>query len=203
MAADLLVSAVTTCSDFVPISLLVTLEIVKFMQAVFIGWDAAIYDETKDMPTKVQSSNLNEELGQVEYIFSDKTGTLTQNIMEFKKMCIGPMSYGTSSAQPQISGTQRTDSDSDTESQASGRPKRAEFKTNSKTGVSAQAAAEPGKGIPNVNFSDPAFYEHMADERHENHANIHRFLLHLALCHTVIVETKEVDGQQQTSYNAR
>jgi phospholipid-transporting ATPase len=42
----------------------------------------------------VQSSNLNEELGQVEYVFSDKTGTLTCNIMEFKKMSIGGISYG-------------------------------------------------------------------------------------------------------------
>jgi len=81
---------------FIPISLVVTLEIIKFFQAMFISWDASIYDESKDMPTKVQSSNLNEELGQIEYIFSDKTGTLTQNIMEFKKLCVGQYSYGLS-----------------------------------------------------------------------------------------------------------
>jgi phospholipid-transporting ATPase len=40
-------------------------------------WDADIYSVEKDMPTKVQSINLNEELGQINYIFSDKTGTLT------------------------------------------------------------------------------------------------------------------------------
>lgn len=71
---------------FIPISLLVTLEIVKFFQALLITWDHTLYDEEKDMAAKVQSSNLNEELGQIEYIFSDKTGTLTQNVMEFKKM---------------------------------------------------------------------------------------------------------------------
>lgn len=46
------------------------------------------------MNTTVQSSNLNEELGQIQYIFSDKTGTLTCNIMDFKNICIGGISYG-------------------------------------------------------------------------------------------------------------
>ena len=83
-------------TNMVPISLLVTLEFVKFFQALNIGWDANIYSVQIDMPTKVQSSNLNEELGQIEYIFSDKTGTLTQNIMDFRKMSAGLVDYGSS-----------------------------------------------------------------------------------------------------------
>ena len=63
--------------NFVPISLLVTLESINFVQAYFITQDAMICDETTGLSAKVQSSNLNEELGMVHYIFSDKTGTLT------------------------------------------------------------------------------------------------------------------------------
>ena len=81
-------------TNMVPISLLVTMELVKFWQAEFIMWDFKIFCEEKEMHTKVQSSNLNEELGQINYVFSDKTGTLTQNIMEFKMMSINKKSYG-------------------------------------------------------------------------------------------------------------
>ena len=86
-------------SNFVPISLLVTLEMVKFIQAIFISLDLDLYFEETDMPAGVQSSNLNEELGQVQYLFSDKTGTLTCNIMEFKKFTIKGESFGTDERQ--------------------------------------------------------------------------------------------------------
>jgi len=87
--------------NLVPISLMVTLEVVKFIQATFIEWDAGVFDLEKNQPAKVQSSNLNEELGMIHYIFSDKTGTLTQNVMEFKKFTAGAYSYGLTNVNPE------------------------------------------------------------------------------------------------------
>lgn len=53
-----------------------------------------MYDEESDTPAMARTSNLNEELGQIKYIFSDKTGTLTRNVMIFRKCSIGGVKYG-------------------------------------------------------------------------------------------------------------
>lgn len=79
---------------FIPISLYVSIEIVKVLQTVFINQDLQMYHEESDMPAHARTSNLNEELGQVDTILSDKTGTLTCNSMEFIKCTIAGTSYG-------------------------------------------------------------------------------------------------------------
>ncbi|EAS00136.2 phospholipid-translocating P-type ATPase, flippase family protein (macronuclear) [Tetrahymena thermophila SB210] len=75
-------------TNFIPISLLVTLEVVKFYQ----GYN--LMREEGQGNISVQSSSLNEELGQINHIFSDKTGTLTLNRMEFKNVCVNGVNYG-------------------------------------------------------------------------------------------------------------
>ena len=70
------------------------LEVVKYIQGSMISKDKKLKSNVTNTFTSVQSSNLNEELGQIDYIFSDKTGTLTCNVMEFKFISVGGISYG-------------------------------------------------------------------------------------------------------------
>jgi len=78
----------------VPISLYVSVEVIRFVQSFLINWDEEMYYAPTKTHAKARTTTLNEELGQIEYIFSDKTGTLTQNIMTFNKCSIAGKCYG-------------------------------------------------------------------------------------------------------------
>ncbi|XP_040261801.1 phospholipid-transporting ATPase IG isoform X4 [Bufo bufo] len=77
----------------IPVSMYVTVEMQKFLGSFFISWDKEMYDEEIKEGALVNTSDLNEELGQVEYVFTDKTGTLTENSMEFIECCIDGYKY--------------------------------------------------------------------------------------------------------------
>ncbi|WFD34996.1 P-type phospholipid transporter [Malassezia cuniculi] len=78
-----------TFQNFVPISLYITFEVVRTIQAILIFEDTFMYYEPNSRRTTAKSWNLSDELGQIQYIISDKTGTLTQNLMVFRECFVG------------------------------------------------------------------------------------------------------------------
>lgn len=81
-------------NTMIPISLIVSMEVVKMSQSYFIGKDKLMFSEYRCKYSAVRSASLNEELGQIQYVFTDKTGTLTKNLMEFKIAVIGRQMFG-------------------------------------------------------------------------------------------------------------
>ncbi|KIH49533.1 hypothetical protein ANCDUO_20393, partial [Ancylostoma duodenale] len=78
----------------VPISLYITVEIIKAAQIYFLSQDIELYDEESDRPIDCRSLNIPEELGQITHVLSDKTGTLTENIMVFRNCAFDLKDYG-------------------------------------------------------------------------------------------------------------
>ncbi|KAJ8679281.1 hypothetical protein QAD02_015068 [Eretmocerus hayati] len=78
----------------IPLSLYVTIEVAKLGQVYHITSDLELYDPETNRTAECRALNITEELGQVQYIFSDKTGTLTENKMVFRRCAIGGQDYG-------------------------------------------------------------------------------------------------------------
>ena len=157
----------------IPISLYVSLEFVKFMQAtVFINLDRALYHAATDTPMRARTSNLNEELGMVHTVLSDKTGTLTCNSMEFFKMSIAGGSYGAGVTEIERAVAKRN-----------GKPLPPSPTTDAATG----AALPSGPIEPGFNFRDDRV-ENGAWMRLGEKETFRDFFRVLAVCHTVIPE---------------
>ncbi|KAJ7956556.1 Phospholipid-transporting ATPase [Quillaja saponaria] len=179
------ITALLLYGYLIPISLYVSIEIVKVLQSIFINHDLQMYYEETDKPARARTSNLNEELGQVDTILSDKTGTLTCNSMEFIKCSMAGVAYGRGVTEVERALAKRKGSrlvnemielDGHVEDLTGGKP-----------------------SVKGFNFSDERIMN--GNWVNEPRADvIQNFLRVLALCHTALPEIDEETGK--ISYEA-
>ncbi|TKW25431.1 hypothetical protein SEVIR_3G119200v4 [Setaria viridis] len=176
-------TAMMLYGNFIPISLYISIEIVKLLQALFINQDIHMYHEETDTPAHARTSNLNEELGQVDTILTDKTGTLTCNSMEFIKCSIAGRAYGRGITEVERAMAKRK-----------GTPMIADMDNGN------QHFQPEGKvAVKGFNFTDERVMDGNWVSQPHSHV-IEMFFRLLAVCHTCIPEVDEESGK--ISYEA-
>lgn len=182
-------NAFITFQNIVPISLYISIEFVRTAQALFIYWDHAIKYVKDGVTTRTtaRSWNLSDDLGQIEYVFSDKTGTLTQNSMVFRQCSIGGKVYTGDGAIPEgtiVDGKhslEKSDAPSATSSDAP-LAKKQEDEDPSK---SAKIKTVLPKEVL-APFHDQELLSDLNDTETEQSRLLHGFFAVLGLCHTAL-----------------
>jgi phospholipid-transporting ATPase len=163
-------------ASYIPVSLYVSMAVVRFYQGYFMKNDLEMYYPKTDTPALVRTMTLNEELGQISHIFSDKTGTLTCNIMDFRKMSIAGESYGLGITEIG----------------------KASWKLQGKEIPQAVLEAEEQSRLnakPHVSFYDPKYKQHQSNGMIK--PKLDEFFRFLSLCHDVLPE--RIDGRIKLS----
>ncbi|XP_071692834.1 probable phospholipid-transporting ATPase 8 [Rutidosis leptorrhynchoides] len=164
----------------IPISLYVSIEMVKVLQSIFINQDQDMYHEETNRPARARTSNLNEELGQVDTILSDKTGTLTCNSMEFVKCSIAGVAYGRGMTEVELALAKRKNIEQPDISNTSS--------------TSNDEIMNSGKSIKGFNFRDERIMNgQWVNEFHSD--IIQKFFRVLAICHTAIPDVNKETGE--------
>ncbi|KXT04328.1 hypothetical protein AC578_7971 [Pseudocercospora eumusae] len=180
-------AAIILFQNLVPISLYISLEIVRSVQAFFIYSDTYMYYEKIDYPCTPKSWNISDDLGQIEYIFSDKTGTLTQNVMEFKKCTVNGHPYGEAYTEA-LAGMQKRQGINVEEVAAQERARIAEDREVMLKHL-RKMHDNPYLRDEDLTFVAPDYVADLDGESGpEQKAAVEQFMLALALCHSVITE---------------